>query len=81
MKALFREKVLLVGVKAERAECARRLESRGHRAEEIAARLGSFEREVEALAPCDVVLNNADDNREKIDRVVRILREGLNGAR
>ena len=80
MKELFREKALLVGVKAERDECARRLESRGHSPDQIATRLSSFEREVEALAPCDVILNNTDDNREKIDRVVRILREGLVNA-
>ncbi len=83
MKELFREKVLLVGVKAEREECARRLESRGHGAADIATRLSSFEQEVEALAPCDVILNNTDDNREKIDTVVRFLKEGLvnlNGA-
>lgn len=77
IKQLFSDKVLLLGIKAERHECASRLKARGHSTSDINSRLGSFEVEIEALSHCDLVLNNTDGNREKIDQIVRYLREGL----
>ncbi|WP_080835679.1 guanylate kinase [Cohnella massiliensis] len=77
MKQLFHDKVLLIGVKAERHECARRLEQRGHSPSDINARLGSFEAEIDALSQCELVLNNTDENRGKIDQLVRFLKEGM----
>jgi guanylate kinase len=77
IKQFFSGNVLLVGVKAERQECARRLEIRGQRASDIDARLSSFEVEIRALSQCDIVLNNTDENREKIDHIVRYLKGGL----
>lgn len=77
IKQLFNGKVLLIGVRAERHECARRLKVRGHSASEINSRLGSFEAEICALSQCDLVLNNTDENRDKIDHIVRYLKEGL----
>lgn len=77
IKQLFSGKTLLVGVKAERNECARRLEARGQSASEINTRLASFDTEIRALSQCDLVLNNTDENREKIDQIVKYLKAGL----
>ncbi|MFB6471256.1 guanylate kinase [Paenibacillus glucanolyticus] len=77
IKQLFTDKILLLGIKAERHECARRLKVRGHSTSDVNSRLGSFQAEIDALSHCDLVLNNTDGNRGKIDQIVRYLREGL----
>ncbi|WP_337099407.1 guanylate kinase [Paenibacillus sp. YIM B09110] len=69
IKQLYSDKVLLFGVKAERHECARRLEARGHSPVEVNERLNSFEKEISALSHCDLVLNNTDENKSKIDHI------------
>lgn len=76
IKRSFRDRTLLIGVKASREECERRLSARGHAAGEIAARLSTFEAEIAALAECDLILNNSDDNREKIDFLAELVRRG-----
>ncbi|MFC4598214.1 guanylate kinase [Cohnella hongkongensis] len=77
LRELYRERTLLIGVKSDKEDCRRRLESRGHDPSEIAARLGSFEAEVAALSECDLILNNTDGNLEKIDLLADFIREGL----
>lgn len=77
MKALFDEHVLLIGVRAEREQCERRLAARGHDPAEIRKRLGSYDDEIAALSHCELVLNNTDGNRAKIDAAVSFLKEGL----
>lgn len=77
VKQWFSSAALLIGIKAERHECARRLEQRGHTMSEIVKRLSSYELEVKALSQCDLILNNSDENQEKIENVIRFLREGL----
>jgi guanylate kinase len=77
IRQLFGDRILLVGVKATRADCERRLEARGHGAAEIGVRLSSFEEEVEALSDCDIILNNTDANRDKVDALTACIREGL----
>ncbi|MNW44426.1 Guanylate kinase [compost metagenome] len=77
IKQFFNDKILIIGIKAERHECAHRLEIRGHSSSDINLRLESFEAEIDALSHCDLVLNNTDENRGKIDQIVRYLKEGL----
>ncbi|MMZ64935.1 Guanylate kinase [compost metagenome] len=77
IKQFFNDKILIIGIKAERHECAHRLEIRGHSSSDINLRLESFEAEIDALSHCDLVLNNTDENRGKIDQIVRFLKEGL----
>lgn len=77
IKQMFSDRVLLVGVKAEREECARRLQLRGHHESDINTRLSSFETEIGALSQCDLILNNTDDNRETMDYIVLLFKEGL----
>jgi guanylate kinase len=77
IKRLFNDQILLIGIKAERYECAHRLEVRGHNTTEINSRLSSFEAEIDALSHCDLILNNSDENRGKIDQIVQYLKEGL----
>ncbi|GAA0404305.1 guanylate kinase [Paenibacillus motobuensis] len=77
IKQFFNDKILIIGVKAERHECAQRLEARGHSTSDINARLETFEVEIDALSHCDLVLNNTYWNREKIDQIVQYLKEGL----
>lgn len=77
IKELFGDKALLVGIKADRHECERRLELRGQGAAEIAKRLASFEGEIAALSACDLIMNNSDENKRKIDHIVKWLRAGL----
>jgi len=77
LRQLFRDRVLLIGIKAARADCERRLASRGRLPEEIADRMSTFDEEVEALSGCDIVLNNSDENLAKIDEATDWIRAGL----
>lgn len=77
VKQWFGSQALLIGVKAERHECARRLDQRGHTASEINDRLSSYEVEIRALSGCDLVINNGDDNVAIVSNLIRYLREGL----
>ncbi|TVX99759.1 guanylate kinase [Cohnella terricola] len=77
VKAMFRDNVLLIGIKASKEDCEKRLSLRGHGFEEIRTRLSSFDREIAELSHCDVILNNTDDNKGKIDMLTDFIREGL----
>jgi guanylate kinase len=77
IKALFPAQTLLVGVSVGREECERRLQERGAAAEEAERRMADFEREIEALSQCDLIIRNSDDQLEKASSIIEILRKGL----
>jgi len=77
IRRLFKGEALLIGVKAERSDCERRLALRGHPPDEIADRMSTFDEEIDALAGCDAVLNNTDDNLAKTDLFADWIRLGL----
>jgi len=77
VKAMFHDSVLLIGIKASMEDCEKRLSMRGHGTDEIRKRLSSFDREIAELSHCDVLLNNTDDNKGKIDALADFIRDGL----
>ncbi|MDF2934744.1 MAG: guanylate kinase [Paenibacillaceae bacterium] len=60
VKERFRDQVLLVGVYAEKEQCARRLAERGLPQEEQERRLAGYDEEVRLLFGCDLVIPNRD---------------------
>ncbi|MFB5675013.1 guanylate kinase [Paenibacillus terreus] len=77
IKAMFPAQTLLVGVSVCREECRRRLQERGASAEELERRMAGFEREIEELSQCDLIIHNSDDRLEKASSIIEILRKGL----
>ncbi|MNC42423.1 guanylate kinase [compost metagenome] len=60
VKERFRDQVLLVGVYAEKEQCARRLAERGLPREEQERRLAGYDEEIKLLFSCDLVIPNRD---------------------
>ncbi|MFB5761412.1 guanylate kinase [Paenibacillus medicaginis] len=77
IKSMFPEQTLLVGVSVSKEECGRRLMERGTAAEEVERRMADFEREIEELSQCDLIIRNSDEHLEKASSIVELLRKGL----
>jgi len=77
LKALYPDRVLLVGVYAEREDCRRRLAARGLAEKELQSRLAGYDEELRALIQSDLTINNSDAFRCSAEAVVDYLRAGL----
>ncbi|MFF2482842.1 guanylate kinase [Paenibacillus sp. NPDC058071] len=73
----FGQSILVIGVKADKAQCRDRLLKRASDEADATRRLASFDDEIEALVDCDLVIYNSDDNKEKSDLLIRYIKEGL----
>lgn len=76
VKERYGDKVLLVGIYAEKDQCARRLAERGLPAEEQERRLASYEEEVKLLFGCDLIIPNPD---QRLDQAVFFI-EAIGGS-
>ncbi len=77
LKARFLDKVLAIGVTADKEQCKSRLLSRNADEKDIRHRLASFEEEISALSQCDIVIYNSEDNREEAENMISYLKRGL----
>ncbi|NHN32487.1 guanylate kinase [Paenibacillus agricola] len=77
IKALYPEKVLLIGVFADKEQCRLRLLSRKIPEEVLSLRMSTYDAEVSELSQCDLVLRNTDDNYDKAELIIKFLGEGL----
>lgn len=77
VKELYQDKVLLVGIYADKEECEVRLASRGIPEEEAALRLAGYEEEVLQLFHCDVVIPNTDKRPLHAERFMLLIKKGL----
>lgn len=76
VKERYGDKVLLVGIYAEKDQCARRLAERGLSALEQERRLASYGEEVSLLFGCDLIIPNPD---QRLDQALYFI-EAIGGA-
>lgn len=76
VKERYGDRVLLVGIYAEREQCARRLAQRGLPLEEQERRLATYEEEVRQLFACDLIIPNSD---QRLSQAVSFI-ETIGGA-
>lgn len=77
IKQLYADAIFVIGITADKEECRQRLMARALPDEEVDRRLQSYEAEREGLSGCDIIIHNSDDNREKAERMIRYLKEGM----
>lgn len=76
LKALQPDKVLLIGVFAEKEDCRKRLALRPGQAD-AGGRLAAYEEEARALGQCDMIINNSDGKLHTARRIIDYLKEGI----
>lgn len=77
VKELYKDKVLLIGIYAEKEQCRARLADRGVPEEEAARRLASYEEETQRLFQCDVIIPNTDKRFKHAEKFMLLLKSGL----
>lgn len=77
VKALYQDRVLLVGIYADKEQCRERLAKRGASEEEMDRRLASYDEEVRELFHCDVIIPNSDKRREQTEGFMQWIRGAL----
>jgi len=78
VKRQFADSVLVVGVNAPYEDCKGRLIKRNAGEDETVLRLSTYSEEIESLMVLsDVVINNSDDNRLKVDELVNRVKNQL----
>lgn len=76
IKKMFSNKVLIIGVKACKKDCERRLLSRNIGQGEVETRLKTFNEEIEALSHCDLIINNNNENQNIVKNIIELLKQG-----
>lgn len=77
VKALYPERVLLVGIYAEKEQCRQRLAARGISPEEQIRRLAGYDSEVQELFRCDLIIPNTDNRLKKAESFMQWIRSTL----
>lgn len=73
IKRIFKEKVLIIGVKAPINECIERMEAR--REKDIEVRVNSFNEEIQNVCDIsDIIINNSKSNWGNIRNIICIIR-------
>ncbi|OAB34888.1 hypothetical protein PMSD_14110 [Paenibacillus macquariensis subsp. defensor] len=77
LKERFHDRILVIGVTADKEQCRLRLLSRNTDDKDVTRRLASYEEEVSTLSQCDLVIYNTEENREKAKRMISYIKRGL----
>jgi len=71
------DRVLLIGVVAEREQLAKRLFDRKVSIAEQEQRLLSYDQEKSALSACDLIIHNSEGQLRTAEKVIDFIREGI----
>ena len=77
VKNLFPDQTLLIGIAADREHIHKRLLERRSSPEEIERRLRGFDQETQSLGQCDLIINNNDEQLQKAEAVIQLLKQAL----
>ncbi|MNW15137.1 hypothetical protein D3C71_2135560 [compost metagenome] len=77
VKALFPDQTLLIGIAADREQIHKRLLERQSSPEEVERRLMGFDQETQSLGQCDLIINNNDEQLQKAEGVIQLLKRAL----
>lgn len=77
VKEKWGERVLLIGVLAERDDLAKRLFERKVSIAEQEHRLHSYDQESAALSQCDLIIHNSTGQLRTAEKIIDYIREGM----
>lgn len=80
VKEKWGDRVLLIGVLADREQLAKRLFDRKVSIAEQEQRLLSYDQEKSALSACDLVIHNSERQFRTAEKVIDYIREGITHA-
>ncbi|MGB5822825.1 MAG: hypothetical protein WBH44_02035 [Proteocatella sp.] len=76
LKAIFGKKVIVIGVATPKAECIKRMKSRGD--DSMEARLALFAQETQdTYRISDIIINNSQEHWDKSLQVISIIQDGI----
>ncbi|WDF51124.1 hypothetical protein PQ460_01325 [Paenibacillus sp. KACC 21273] len=77
VKEKWGDRVLLIGVLADREQLAKRLFDRKVSIDEQEQRLQSYDQERVALSECDLIIHNSEGQLRTAEKVIDYIREGI----